>query len=114
MRMIQTSRFEVKFSEEVIGFLDKLDKKVRDKILFNIDKAKVINDPKLFKKLNSDIWEFRTLYNKKHYRLFAFWDKSDTEVTIVVATHGVVKKSKKTPVKEIDKATNLMHSYMNR
>jgi len=56
MRMIQTSRFEVKFSEEVIGFLDKLDKKVRDKILFNIDKAKVINDPKLFKKLNSDIW----------------------------------------------------------
>ena len=64
--------FKVEFLQEVFEFLDKLDKKARSKILFNIDKAKVKNDNTLFKKLNSDIWEFRTLYNHKQYRLFAF------------------------------------------
>ena len=40
----------------------------------------------LFKKLeNSEIWEFRTLYNKTAYRLFAFWDKE--KETLVIATH---------------------------
>lgn len=66
--------FKVEFLKEVMEFLDELDKKTRNKILFNIDKAKVKNDNTLLKKLNSDIWEFRTLYNKKQYRLFAFWD----------------------------------------
>lgn len=90
-----------------------LDKKTRSKILFNIDKAKVKNDNTLFKKLTSDIWEFRTLYNKKQYRLFAFWDKTNLKVTVVVATHGIVKKSQKTPKKEIEKATELMKKYFN-
>lgn len=67
-----TEKFKVEFLKEVFEFLDGLDKKTRDKILFNIDKAKVKTDNSLFKKLNSDIWEFRTLYNKKQYRLFAF------------------------------------------
>ena len=44
---------------------------------------------------NSEIWEFRTLYNKTAYRLFAFWDK-DKE-TLVIATHGIIKKTQKTP-----------------
>jgi phage-related protein len=51
------------------------------------------------------------LYNKKQYRLFAFWDKTDNKVTIVIATHGFVKKTQKTPKKEIDKATELMNKY---
>lgn len=101
--------FKVEFLKEVFEFLDGLDKKARNKILFNIDKVK--NDNTLFKKLNSDIWEFRTLYNKKQYRLFAFWDKSNKKVTIVVATHGIVKKSQKTPKKDIEKATKLMKEY---
>lgn len=108
-----TEKFKVEFLKEVFDFLDKLDKKAREKILFNIDKAKVKTDNTLFKKLNSDIWEFRTLYNKKQYRLFAFWDKTDNKVTIVIATHGVVKKTQKTPKKEIDKATELMNKYFD-
>lgn len=57
----------------------------------------------IFKKLEStDIWEFRTLYNKTAYRLFAFWDKD--EETLVIATHGLIKKTQKTPTKEIAKA----------
>lgn len=57
--------------------------------------------------------QFRTLYNKKQYRLFAFWDKTDKKVTIVVCTHGIVKKTQKTPKKEIERATELMNKYFN-
>ena len=106
-------KFKVEFLEEVLDFLDVIEKKARDKILFTIDRAKIKNDTALFKKLNSDIWEFRTLFNKKQYRLFAFWDKSDNRVTIVVATHGIVKKTQKTPKKEIAKATDLMNKYFD-
>ena len=104
-------KFEVQFLQEVFDFLDELEEKARDKILFNIDKAKITTDNEVFKKLDSDIWEFRTLFNKTQYRLFAFWDKSDKTVTIVVATHGIVKKTQKIPKKEIDKATQLMKKY---
>jgi len=102
---------EVEFTEEVYQFLDSLDEKARDKILFNIDKAKVKDDNKLFKKLPSEIWEFRTLFSKKQYRLFAFWDKSDKKATIVIATHGIVKKTQKTPKKEIERAIQIMNEY---
>lgn len=106
-------KFKVEFLKEVFDFLDQLDKKAREKILFNIDKSKFKTDATLFKKLTADIWEFRTLYNKKHFRLFAFWDKTEQTVTIVIATHGIVKKTQKTPKKEIDKATELMHRYFD-
>lgn len=57
--------FKVDFLKEVLVFLDGLDQKARAKILFNIDKAKVRNDNMLLKKLTSEIWEFRTLFNQK-------------------------------------------------
>ncbi|MBZ9628877.1 type II toxin-antitoxin system RelE/ParE family toxin [Psychroflexus sp. CAK57W] len=104
-------KFKVVFLKEVFEFLDGLDKKARDKIFYNIDKAKVKTNNSIFKKLNSDIWEFRTLYNKKQYRLFAFWDKTDNKVSLVIATHGIVKKTQKTPKKDLDKATELMNKY---
>lgn len=104
-------KFKVEFLKEVFDFLDTVDEKARKKILFNIDRAKFKNDTTLFRKLNSDIWEFRTLYNKKQYRLFAFWDKTNNKVTIVITTHGIVKKTQKTPKKEIDKATEFMNKY---
>ena len=52
---------------------------------------------------------FRTLYNKTYYRLFAFWDREAN--TLVVATHGIVKKTQKTPVREISKAEKLRILY---
>lgn len=51
-----------------------LDDKIREKIYYNIRKSQVINDKEIFKKLNDNIWEFRTLFGGKAYRLFAFWD----------------------------------------
>ncbi len=66
----------------------------------------------LFKKLDdTNIWEFRTLYNKIKYRLFAFWDPQSG--TMVIATHGIIKKTQKTPQKEIAKAERLRQEYFN-
>ncbi|NEN25057.1 type II toxin-antitoxin system RelE/ParE family toxin [Cryomorpha ignava] len=105
------NKFEVIFLTEAKEFLLKLDEKSRHKVIFNIDKAKIKNDKELFKKLIGAIWEFRTLYNKTHYRIFAFWDKEDKVQTLVLATHGIIKKSDKTPQKEIDKAERIRLRY---
>ena len=105
-------RFEVIFLEEAREFLLKLDNKARTKIVYNIDKSRFLNDPKLFKKLNDDIWEFRTRYNKLQYRLLAFWDKRQENQTLVITTHGIIKKQDKVPAKEIQKAYSIMQEYL--
>lgn len=67
-------------------------------------------DKGLFKKLeNTDIWEFRTLYNGICYRLLPFWD-TEKEL-LVIATHGFQKKTQKTPAKEIAKAEAIRRQY---
>ena len=104
-------RFKVEFLEECINFLDHLDEKTRNKIYYNIWKARQINDDELFKKLQDEIWEFRTLYNKTYYRIFGFWDKTDSVRTLVLTTHGIIKKTNKTPEKEIEKAENIRLRY---
>ncbi|MBK9191763.1 MAG: type II toxin-antitoxin system RelE/ParE family toxin [Crocinitomicaceae bacterium] len=103
--------FEIELLQEAIDFLDKLDNKTREKIYYNAKKSQFVNDRELFKKLNEFIWEFRTLYNNKAYRLFAFWDRIDGKETLVVATHGILKKTQKTPPKEIKKAEEIRRGY---
>ena len=107
------AKFEVIFLEEAIEFLDELDEKTRDKIIYNIDKSRYANDPKLLKKLTDLIWEFRTLYQKKQYRLLAFWDKEDNKHTLVVSTHGFVKKTSKVAKNEIKKAEEIRKQYFD-
>jgi phage-related protein len=104
-------KFEVIFLADAREFLLNLDLKSREKIIFNIDKAQIKDDNELFKKLNGEIWEFRTLFNKTHYRIFAFWDKENKVNTLVLATHGIIKKTSKTPDKEIKKAEKLRLEY---
>ena len=104
-------KFNVIFLTEAREFLLELDKKSRDKIIFNIDKSKIKNDNELFKKLKGEIWEFRTLYNRTYFRIFAFWDKTEKVETLVLATHGIIKKTGKTPEKEIKKAENIRYRY---
>ncbi|WP_298146731.1 type II toxin-antitoxin system RelE/ParE family toxin [Flavobacterium sp.] len=96
--------FETKFLEEVNEFISQLDTKTRKKIIYNIDLAEQTNDSKLFKKLQNDIWEFRTKFAGLQIRLLAFWDKTDTKKTLVIATHGFVKKVDKVPANEINQA----------
>lgn len=103
--------FDIIFLEEAFIFLSKLDKKHYEKILYNIRKAQIEHDPELFKKLTSEIWEFRTLYQGLQYRLLAFWDKTNTENTLVISTHGFIKKRSKVPDSEILKAKQLRTKY---
>ena len=56
-------KFKVEFLPEAVEFMDSLDQKSQQKIYYNIKKAQLTNDPELFKKLNDNIWEFRTFYN---------------------------------------------------
>lgn len=105
------AKFETLFMEEVRQFLSSLDSKTREKLIYNIDKAATHADTKLFKKLKGEIWYFRTMYNKTHYRIFAFWDKTHPTKTLVVATHGIVKKSDKVPEQEIEKAEHFRQLY---
>lgn len=104
--------FDIELLPEAIQFLEALDDKTREKIYYNIKKAQFLNDNELFKKLSDFIWEFRTLYNSKAYRLFSFWDKTDGKDTLVVATHGILKKTQKTPPKEIKKAEEIRKQYI--
>lgn len=102
--------FEIAYLEEALNFLASLDSKVKSKITYNIGKSMYYIDKELFKKLeNTEIWEFRTLYNKQSYRLFAFWDTDENK--LVVATHGIAKKTQKTPKKEIEKAETIRKEY---
>ena len=105
--------FETKFLAEVDEFIAKLDTKTARKILYNIDFAEQTNDPKLFKKLQNDIWEFRTKYAGLQIRLLAFWDKTDNKETLVIATHGFVKKVDQVPAKEIERAVHIREKYFN-
>ena len=105
--------FEIVFLQEAYDFLKCLDKKHYEKILYNIRKAQIENDPELFKKINDDIWEFRTLYQGIHYRFLSFWDKTIKSKTLVVSTHGFIKKRAKVPDKEIQKAIQLRMKYLN-
>lgn len=75
--------------------------------------AEQTNDPKLFKKLKNEIREFRSQYFGNQNRLLAFWDKTESMETLVLATHGSVKKDNKVPQKEIDKAERIREQYFN-
>jgi len=106
--------FETRFLDEADEFLTQLDSKTVRKILYNIDLAEQTYDPKLFKKLQFDIWEIRTKFSGLQIRLLAFWDKSDNKETLVIATHGFIKKVDKVPPNEILRAVKLREKYFER
>jgi len=107
-------KFKVVLYKDALDFLKSLDEKTRNKILQTFDRASLLLDPEVFKKLaDTDIWEFRTYYNKQRYRVLAFWDKGETIDTLVIATHGFIKKTQKTPQKEINKALSIREQYFN-
>lgn len=88
--MERKPNFNVLYSESTLNFLQSLDIKARAKILFNIDKCRYVLDSELFKKLH------------------------DMEINaLVLTTHGFIKKTQKTPGKEIEKAIRMREEYMN-
>lgn len=54
------------------------------------------------------------LFAKEFNRLFAFWDKTDKTETLVLSTHGMVKKVSKVPKSEIEKAMKIRAEYFEQ
>lgn len=80
--------------DEALSFVRSLPLKVQQKITYNYKKIEQgVMDKELFKKLeNSDIWEFRTLFNGSCYRLFSFGTR---KLKLWLLPHMVLSKSHK-------------------
>ena len=105
-------KFDVLLSEEAKSFVKSLEAKLRKKVAYNIQKAREVNDPRILKKLTSEIWEFRTRFDRRQIRLLAFWDPKKN--SLIICTHGFVKKTQKTPKAEIEKALEFRKKYLKR
>ena len=103
--------FDVLLSDEAKNFIKSLDPKIQKKLAYNIQKSREIKDSRLFKKLTGDIWEFRTRYEKLQIRLLAFWDPNRN--SLIICSHGFIKKTEKVPKSEIDKAMKFRKDYLN-
>ncbi len=92
-------------------FVRSLPAKVRAKIYYNLERVKAgKTNETVFKKLEGhEIWEVRTRYFGNTYRLLCFFDKYTGG--LVVATHGFMKKTEKTPLNEIELAEQIMKQY---
>jgi len=104
---------KVRYLPEARDFLKSIDENAMKKVLFDVKKIRMgVKDSNIFKKLEgSNIWEFRTLHNGNCYRLLSFWDTRSE--TLIVATHGFVKKTKKTPKREIARAEAIRKDYFD-
>ncbi len=105
-------RFNVAFLGESLEFLKSLNAKSREKVLENIRISRFKNDPRLLKKVDKKIWEFRTNFKSQQIRLLAFWDRESK--SLIVCTHGFIKKTQKLPIKELNKAKRLMNKYFDQ
>jgi len=57
-----------------------------------------------------EIWECRIQRGSNAYRIFCFFDGN----AVVVLTHGLIKKTRKTPVREIERAEAYRRDYLQR
>lgn len=98
----------------ILDFLDSLSGKAAQKVtwMLSILEDMEVVPSSYFKKLvNTDeIWECRIQHGSNAYRIFCFFaDKS-----IVVLTHGFMKKSQKAPRREIERAEAYRKDYIRR
>ena len=94
-------------------FLDSLSGKVAQKIVWVL---RLLEDmdrvpASYFKKLAAaeDIWECRIQFGSNAYRIFCFFLNNS-----VVLTNGFVKKSQKTPAREIERAEAYRRDFFRR
>jgi len=106
-------KYKVILSKEVVEFLREQNPKAVKKILSIIDYVAGGDTNKdFFKKLDgTEIWEFRVQFAGIAYRMLAFWDTA--EQAMIITTHGFIKKTQKTPQKEIDRAERKRKEYFN-
>ena len=100
-------------SEPVKEFLDSIDIKMRAKILRTIEllanNGTDLREP-FSKALGDGIFELRIQVGSDISRILYFFIIGNK----VVLTNGFIKKTQKTPVKEIEKAKQFRKEYLSR
>lgn len=99
------------YDKEIEKFLDSLNHKERAKILRNIGLLKrfglKLREPYVRSLKARGLRELRIIYSRKIIRLIFFHWKNK----IIVILHSFVKKTQKTPIKELKTAINRMKKY---
>jgi phage-related protein len=95
-------------------FLDSLPGKVAQKIAWVLRLLEDLNivPSSYFKKLigTEEIWECRIQSGSNTYRILCFF----SDDSVIVLTHGFVKKSQKTPAYEIERAEAYRRDFLKR
>ena len=95
-------------------FLDSLSCKVAQKVAWVLSLFEDLSvvPSTYFKKLvnTKEIWECRIQLGSNAYRIFCFFDGN----SIIVLTHGLIKKTQKTPQLEIERAETYRRDYLQR
>lgn len=95
-------------------FLDSLSGKAAQKVawVLNLFEDLDVVPSTYFKKLVStdEIWECRIQFGSNAYRIFCFFDGN----SVVVLSHGLIKKTQKTPQQEIERAETYRKDYLQR
>ena len=99
------------FKSSFIEFYRSQEHKVQQKIEFVLDliRHERAVPAKFFKRLHNiqGLYEVRVITPQKCIRILWFLDEGD----LVILTNGFVKKSEKTPRREIEKAKRLRNEY---
>lgn len=102
------------FENHFIEFYQKQNAKVKGKIQYAFELIKQVErvPGKFLKYLTgtNGIYEIRIEYQSNIYRIFCCFD----EGKLVVLFNGFLKKTQKTPKKELEKAQKLMESYFEQ
>lgn len=111
---------KIKFYKPKIGkspveeFFDSLTNKQFEKIAFVLDLIEQIDivPRKYFKKLKGteDIWEVRVQHGNSIFRILGFFDGNN----LLILNHVFVKKTQKTPHKEIAVAEKRKRNYFKQ
>lgn len=98
----------------VQDFLDSLPGKAAQKVTWVLKLVEELDiiPSSYFKKLEGteEIWECRIVFGSNSYRVFCFF----VDNSLVVLTHGFMKKSQKTPRPEIERAEAMRRDFLKR
>jgi phage-related protein len=104
---------KVELLQRAEDFYDSLPEEIQKKFLRAFDKTTMGLKGDWFKKMpgTDDIYEFRVEGNNSWYRMFAFWDSTKEEATLIVCSNGIQKKSNKTDKSDIKVAEEIKKDY---
>ena len=101
-------RIEV-FRHYFLDFYERLDAKEQEKIDYALMLLKRNSrvSKRFVKRISGGIFELRAIHKNNHYRIFFLFEEGNK----VVLLHGFLKKTRKTPLGEIEKAKNYKREY---